>query len=43
MDIEKAVKELIDEVKNLRYRVEDLENPIVEMPETDINGRIIIK
>ncbi len=43
MDVEKAVKELIDEVKMLRVRVEKLEDPIEEIQETDIQGRIIIK
>ena len=43
MDVEKAVKELIDEVKNLRSRVEALEDPIEDIKETDIQGRIIIK
>lgn len=43
MDVEKAVKELINEVKMLRARVEKLEDPIEEIQETDIQGRIIIK
>lgn len=43
MDVEKVLKELIEEVKNLRSRVEALEDPIEAMQETDIQGKIIIK
>lgn len=43
LNVEEVAKKLIEEIEDLKFRVKALENPKVDMPETDITGRRIQK